>query len=125
MYPQIRIDFSIFYTSPLDVISNLLGEQPRHSIQTEFIPEPFYYWDINTNQSHSRRLEEKFSEMISMLKPKMEALEQLIKNYEVDLSFHVVIVMENGDAPELFSSKETIAFCASLNASFGYTIYEY
>ncbi len=124
MYPEIRIDFSIFCTSPLDIITNLLDLQPKSCKQTEIIPKPLYYWSLKTDQSSCRCLEEKFSEIISMLEPKMEALKQLIENYEIDLSFTAVIVMEDADAPELFFSKKTIAFLASLNAQFGFTIYK-
>jgi hypothetical protein len=122
MYPEIGIHFSIFCPTPLDIITNLLDVQPKR--QSIIIPEPLYYWSLDTNRSFCRCLEEKLGEMISMLEPKIEALKQLIKNYEVDLSFIAVIVMEDGDAPELFFSKETIALLASLNAQFACTIYE-
>lgn len=62
--------------------------------------------------------------MISMLGPKVEVLQQLVKDYEIDVSFDGIVVMEDGDAPELCLSKETIALLASLNAQFGITLYE-
>ncbi|CAM1379639.1 hypothetical protein FF3_01121 [Fretibacterium fastidiosum] len=62
--------------------------------------------------------------MISMLGSKVEVLQQLVKDYEIDVVFDGIVVMEDGDAPELCFSKETIALLASLNAEFGITLYK-
>lgn len=121
-YPEIRIHFNISSVPHLDVITNLLGVQPTRSRETEFILEPFYFWSIDTKQSQCRCLEDKFGEMISILEPKIETLKQLVKSYDLKLSFTAIILMEDGDAPELSFSKETIALLASLNAQFGVTI---
>lgn len=122
MYPKVRVDFGIDCAFPLDIITDLLGIAPKKSNQNA--PEPFYYWHMETDQSFCRCLEEKFDEMISMLGPKVEVLQQLVKDYEIDVSFDGIVVMEDGDAPELCFSKETIALLASLNAQFGITLYE-
>lgn len=124
MYPKIKVVFGIDCAFPLDVITDLLGIAPKMSKQTVVIPEPFYYWHIETDQSFCRCLEEKFDEMISMLGSKVEVLQQLVKDYKIDVSFDGIVVMEDGDAPELCFSKETIALLASLNAAFGITIYK-
>ena len=126
-YPQIQVDFSVFYPSPLDVITDLLSVEPKKCRQTVVIPNPLYYWYMVTEQSHCRSLQEKFDEMISMLGKlgaKVEVLQQLVKDYEIGVDFGGVVVMKNGDAPELCLSKETIALLASLNAQFGITFYK-
>ena len=127
VYPQIQVDFSVFYSSPLDVITDLLGVEPKKCRQTVVIPNPLYYWYMVTEQSHCRCLQEKFDEMIYMLGKlgaKVEVLQQLVKDYEIGVDFGGVVVMKNGDAPELCLSKETIALLASLNAQFGIALYE-
>lgn len=68
-------------------------------------------------------LEEKFDEMISMLGRRVTVLQQLVKDYEINITFEGIIVMKNYDAPDLCFSKETIALLASLNAAFGIMIY--
>ena len=111
VYPKIQVDFSVFYPSSLDVITDLLGVEPKKCRQTVVIPNPLYYWYMVTEQSHCRCLQEKFDEMISMLGKlgaTVEVLQQLVKDY----------------APELCLSKETIALLASLNAQFGIALYE-
>ncbi len=124
MYPTIKVIFSIVCAFPMDVITDLLGIAPKKGKQTVAIPEPFYYWYIETDKSFCRCLEEKFDEMISMLGSKVEVLQQLVKDYKIDVSFDGIVVMEDGDAPELCFSKETIALLASLNAEFGITLYK-
>lgn len=123
VYPQIRVDLSIFYPSPLDVVTNLLGEEPRKCKQTYLIPDPLYHWHISTKQSYCVSLEEKFDKMISMLGRRVTVLQQLVKDYELDVGFNGVVVMKNVEAPEIGLSKERIALLTSLNADFGVIIY--
>ncbi len=62
--------------------------------------------------------------MLGKLGATVEVLQQLVKDYEIGVDFGGVVVMKNGDAPELCLSKETIALLASLNAQFGIALYE-
>ena len=116
-----------FAIALLTSAADLLSVEPKKCRQTVVIPNPLYYWYMVTEQSHCRSLQEKFDEMISMLGKlgaKVEVLQQLVKDYEIGVDFGGVVVMKNGDAPELCLSKETIALLASLNAQFGITLYK-
>ena len=123
VYPQIVVNCRIFYPSPLDVVTNLLGEEPKKCKQIFMGPEPLYYWHISTKYSYCLSLEEKFDKMISMLGRRVTMLQQLVKDYELDVGFKGVVVMKNVEAPVISLSKERIALLTSLNADFEVIIY--
>lgn len=93
------------------------GTRKRPSTETS--------WSISTAKEESFDVDEQTRKLLSLLKNKTETLEKIKEKYDVTFIFSLLIEIENGEKPSIYSSVETNQFLGSIGAESSIDLYIY
>jgi hypothetical protein len=96
------------------------SEWPQVSIDLGFAVDE---WNYETPEKQCLSVEESFREMLAIMAPKITVIKELIQEFQLETSLLVIVCGETMNLPEMYLSKEIIAFAASINASIGFDMY--
>lgn len=80
-------------------------------------------WGIETDYEVSLDVEEQFKKLHTRIIEKVEILARLREECNAEWSILFVIKIENGEAPAMHLSKETIKFAAMIDAEIDFDVY--
>lgn len=80
-------------------------------------------WELQTEKEECKAVSIQMNKLQSVLLPKVDVINKLVKKYLLEISVTVVIEMEAGDGPEVVLAKENIDFLSSINAEVGFDLY--
>lgn len=133
-YPQseINIEFSIKgeNVNPVD-ITKIIGISPSRSYSRgdQIKNKPMFrdhsLWEIETGFQLSFDINNQLKPMIDMLNNKKDLIKKLTIQYDVVISFIIVINFINQDKPAIYLSKEVISFLNEIGADIQFDYYFY
>lgn len=133
-YPQskINIEFSIKgeNINPVE-ITKIIGLSPNrfYSRGDQIKNKPMFrdhsLWEIETGFQLSFDINNQLKPMIDMLNDKKDIIKNLTIQYDVVISFIVVINFINQDKPAIYLSKEVISFLNEIGADIQFDYYFY
>lgn len=133
-YPQskINIEFSIKgeNINPVE-ITKIIGLSPNRfysrgdQIKNKPIFRDHSLWEIETGFQLSFDINNQLKPMIDMLNDKKDVIKNLTIQYDVVISFIIVIYFINQDKPAIYLSKEVISFLNEIGADIQFDYYFY
>lgn len=131
MIPTIRV--KIYLTADkLDLaeVTRRLGVTPNRARKKSEWPQVSIdlgiavdEWNYGTPEKRCLSVDVSFKEMYATMGPKTDIIKELIRKYNLETGFVVVVCGESVNLPEMQLSEEIIAFAASINASIGFDMY--
>lgn len=133
-YPQseINIEFCIKgeNVNPVD-ITKIIGIAPSrfYSKGDQIKNKPMFrdhsLWEIETGFQLSFDVNNQLKMIIDMLNAKKEVIKKLTSQYDVLISFIIVVNFINQDKPAIYLSKEVISFLNEIGADIQFDYYFY
>lgn len=135
--PKIRATFGLVSKNfSIDYVSQELGIQPDWSRTIDGWPDviknnsdlpeelkPRTIWEIETTKDECWAVEIQLEKLINRLEGKVDVIQRLSRELNLQAHFVVVVDMLVGDHPEMVLSKETVAFMSAVNAGIGFDMY--
>ena len=133
-YPQseINIEFSIKGEKfdPMD-ITKIIGISPNRSYSKgdQIKSKPMFrdhsLWEIETGFQLSFDINNQLKQMMDILNNKKDFVRKLTVQYDVKMSFIIIINFINHDKPTIYLSKEVISFVNEIRADIQFDYYFY
>lgn len=108
---------------PLEAVTESLGIEPTQTwkvgdrVNHHTPLERFYTcWMYKTEKLETLVVEEVLDPIYDLFHPKVDTINQLKKQFDLDVQLELVIEMENGRTPGLVISPEFSRFASSINA---------
>ncbi|MTH55343.1 DUF4279 domain-containing protein [Bacillus mangrovi] len=129
---QVMVNFSLYGdVFPLDYVTDKLGLQPTHSYNKgDLIPNystALYKketsWDLETGYEESLNTEIQLQRILKSLLNKSSSIIELKNMYSLDCKFSIVIIVEEGETPAFYLSKEFIKFASLIEAEIDIDLY--
>ncbi|OWF75791.1 hypothetical protein B4903_18990 [Yersinia frederiksenii] len=93
------------------------GTRKRPSTETS--------WSICTEKEESYDVDEQTRKLLSLLKCKIDVLEEIKEKYDVTFIFSLLIEVENGEKPAMYWSAETNRFLGRVGGESSIDLYIY
>ena len=127
--PRISVSFCLSADLfDLDYVTKTLGIQPtaartRDSFRIKEVAHTEWYIAIVKENCFAVSIP--FGEMVHLLENKIEAINRLRSELNLEVIFVIVIHMKDGDGPEVVLPREIVSFAASINAEIAFDLYCY
>lgn len=135
--PKIRAKFGLESKDfSIDYVSHELGIQPDWSRTFDGWPDvitnnpnlpedlkPRTIWSMQTTKDECWAVEIQLVKLINRLDGKVDIIQKLSRELNLQAYFVVVVDMLVGDHPEMVLSKEIVAFMSSVNAEISFDMY--
>lgn len=131
MIPTIKVFFCL-YADYFDLgeVTRRLGLTPTRAREKREWPQVSIElgiaaneWIFEVTEKQCYSVEIPFKKMIAILGQKTDAIQDLIREYGLEIGLGVIIQGEAVELPEMHLSEEIIAFAASIKASIGFDMY--
>lgn len=125
--PQIRVSFFFsgdeFDIDDVTTKMNIIPTETRKKKDFPIAEFAHTEWVLDTEKESCKSVSLQFEKLIKLLNRKEIIINQICKDYNIEAGFSIMILMENGDGPEMVLTKEIISFLASINAEVGFDLY--
>ncbi|MEK4629094.1 MAG: DUF4279 domain-containing protein [Solibacillus sp.] len=108
---------------PLEIVTESLGVEPTQTwkvgdlVNNHTALERFYTcWKYKTAKLETLVVEEVLDPIYDIFHQKVDTINQLKKQFDLNVQLELVIIMENGNTPGLVISPEFSRFASSINA---------
>lgn len=81
------------------------------------------YWELGTKYEESLNINDQIDKVIDLIQDKKDQVRRLMREYNLEYKFEVVINIENNAKPAMYLNKDTIKFIYDLGAEIDFNLY--
>lgn len=128
---NVKVEFSIFgdEINPEVITSTLKIKPTRQWLKGDHIRNDLFRkescWEISTEYEESYDINDQLDKIIDRISDKESEIHSLLKTYNAECKFEIVIQIENNEKPAMYITRERITFLNDIRASIDFDLYIY